>query len=443
MKRALIQHPLRQCLALLLGLAASSAGAAEIPKAAVPSSPYIGVVYRYADAMIERGRDTYGPQKTGLFLSALDRATMSPLTNRPVAPDGIRKSGRVSPEGGPLAGANPYHDGNLLRLLYMLSELSAKPRYREAADAELKWLLKNAGGLTAWDVIKDEPVVTFGHESFRPWMLWDRCFDLAPEIGAKLIYSAGGPGGESAREAGFHLRTLAVAQARTRDQQFARTIEGLLKSIEGSIGTTNSSVADMLSLAIDCDGAAHRVSEPLALRLRALANRIDETFCAMPHDLEASGGFITDPMAGSARSPLWKPEKKTTAQLGMMCVSRYDNTANVSYRDLVHSAADAYLNSLPGENEDTWPSTFGQAISLELAAWRSTANARYLTRARALADFAMQRFFDAGPLPRASLESGHYETITGADTLALALAELHLQVLHITAVRCPPNTIDR
>ena len=37
----------------------------------------------------------------------------------------------------------------------------------------------------------------------------------------------------------------------------------------------------------------------------------------------------------------------------------------------------------------------------------------------------------------------HYETITGADTLALALVELHLSILHITAVRCPPNTIDR
>ena len=31
----------------------------------------------------------------------------------------------------------------------------------------------------------------------------------------------------------------------------------------------------------------------------------------------------------------------------------------------------------------------------------------------------------------------------GADTLALALLELNLSVLHIAAVRCPPNTIDR
>ena len=49
----------------------------------------------------------------------------------------------------------------------------------------------------------------------------------------------------------------------------------------------------------------------------------------------------------------------------------------------------------------------------------------------------------ASPFPAAGVKSRHYETITGADTLALALIELHLQVLHITAVRCPPNTIDR
>ena len=58
-------------------------------------------------------------------------------------------------------------------------------------------------------------------------------------------------------------------------------------------------------------------------------------------------------------------------------------------------------------------------------------------------DEDVQKLFDQGPLPRASLKSQHYETITGADTLALGLVELHLHILAITAVRCPPNTIDR
>ena len=52
-------------------------------------------------------------------------------------------------------------------------------------------------------------------------------------------------------------------------------------------------------------------------------------------------------------------------------------------------------------------------------------------------------FFQDNPLPRASMKTGHYETITGADTLALALVEVHLASLHITAVQAPDNTIDR
>ena len=127
----------------------------------------------------------------------------------------------------------------------------------------------------------------------------------------------------------------------------------------------------------------------------------------------------------------------------MRCVARYDNTGRIDHRGLILAAADAYLDSLPPDGEDIWPGTFGHAISLQVAAWRHSAKPVYFERARKFADIAIERFFGTNALPRASFKSEHYESITGADTLALALAELHLHVLHITAVRCPPNTIDR
>ena len=126
-----------------------------------------------------------------------------------------------------------------------------------------------------------------------------------------------------------------------------------------------------------------------------------------------------------------------------MCVSRYDNTGRTGHHDLLRAAADSYLNSLPSEGEDVWPGTVGHVISLQVAAWRHSAKPAYFERARTFADLAIERFWGTNALPRASFKTDHYETITGADTLALALAELHLQILHITAVRCPPNTIDR
>src|SRR5574341_974795 len=142
--------------------------AAQMPKAPVPPSPFLPAMYRFADTLLERGRDTHGPQKTGLFLSALDRATLTPLTNCPPAPAGVRSQDRVGPENGPLVGANPQHDENLLRLLYTLSELSSKAHYRAAADAEIKWFLENArspatdllcwGEHMSWNTLTDEPM---------------------------------------------------------------------------------------------------------------------------------------------------------------------------------------------------------------------------------------------------------------------------------------------
>ena len=479
----------RAAVIFLAGFFALTVRAEEIPKVPVPKSPFIPVIYRYADAMLEHGRDTHGAQKTGLFLSALDRKTLGPLTHRPAAPEGVPEGGRVGAGERPLTGANLQHDENLLRLLYMLSELSGKPKYREAADVELKWFLQDAASPTkdlfpwsahrGWDAVNDRPIFFINDipggppQFFRPWMLWDRCFELTPEPSKQFALKLWErqnvpsqlrvdlPKHERPRQVGFYLRTWAVAHAHTKDAQFLSAIGLLLERLEkwrhpktGLIEPDprdpKTMIASALSLAIDCDGAAHRIPDPLASRLRAFGARQDEIFCALPQDLKKTGGFITefDITTGAPHgrsTPLWSTRdgRNTTAQIGLMCVSRYENTGRPAYRDLIHAAADTYLKSMPANDEDVWPRTIGHVISLQLAAWRSTSKQIYFDRARTLGNFALEKFFDQGPLPRASLQSDHYETITGADTLALALVELHLEILHITAVRYPPNTIDR
>jgi len=471
--------------------------------AGVPSSPYLPVIYRYADAMLQHGRDVHGPQKTGLFLSALDRTALGPLAHRPPAPAGIREGDRDGPASGPLVGANPQHDENLLRVLYTLSELSGKPVYREAADAELKWFLANAGSPTtgllpwgehmSWNVIADEAIPDKragkdAHEFARPWVLWDRCFELEPVASKRFALAlwehqiadhgtgafnrhagywehGATDGMDFARHAGFYIRTWALAYAHTGDPVFLRAIETLLGRyekkrhpgtglIELCSGRSDASPLLSLSLAIDCDGASRRVPEPLASRLRVFAAREDQVFCLLPHDLKVKRGFVAslDKETGNPAdgvTPLWDARYGgfTTAQVAMMCVARYEGTGKTGYRELIVAAADAYLDKLPPEDPDLWPMTLGHAISLQLAAWRSTARPVHLDQARKLADLALQVFWQGSALPRASSRSktaaGHYESITGADTLALAFVELHLSILHITAVRCPANTIDR
>jgi hypothetical protein len=482
---------------VLAGVWQGSGG--ELPRMPVPTSPYIAVVYRFADALLDQGRDNFGPKRSGLILSALNRDPIAPLTNRPPAPSGIRESDRVGAASGPLTGANPQHDENLLRLLYTLSELSSKPKYRDAANGELQWFLQNAAspetGLLAWgehmswDTVKDAPInasrAEHGtHEFFRPWLLWDHCFELASEASKRFAIGLwehqiadhqtgafdrhaafsrheSGTQRDFPRHAGFYIRTWAMAYSQTRDEQFLKPIEVMLGRfekkrglstgvIEAYAGHSNAWLTSSLSLAIDCDGAAHQAPEALAGRLRKFAAREDEIFCALPHNPKRDGGFISKAETasgkyGDSRTSLWEAHYggDTTAQVGMMCVSRYENTGKVGYRQLVVAAADAYHDSSPSEEADAWPATFGQAISLQLAAWRYSADASYLEQARRLADLAVVKFWGGRALPKASLKTDHYESITGADTLALSLLELHLHVLHITAVRYPPNTIDR
>jgi hypothetical protein len=310
--------------------AATNSPVAPVP---VPSSPYLPRIYRYVDVILENPTQT----------------------------------------------TNLHHHQNSLRLLYTLSELSTKPKYRDAADAALRtWLEKIPS--------PDEPIT-------RPWMLWNRCFDIAREPSTK--FALGVIKNQITNHPGFYLRTCSAAYAHTTNELFLRAIETFLDRFEAS------KAAPSLSLGIDCDGCARLVPEPLAGRLRALAQRPDNT-----------------------------PEINATPQTAMMYVSRYENTGKTSYRDAVHAAANASLKFSPPD--DVSPAILGEAISLQLAAWRSTARQAHLDKARALADLGLTKFFGDPP-----------ELIHGVDTLALATVELHLHVLYITAVRYPPNTIDR
>jgi hypothetical protein len=307
----------------ILLLLANATVAAEVPK-----SPYIAIVYRYGDGVVKINRDTHA------------------------------------------------FGQNDLRILYTLSELSNKPVYRDAADAQLKWLLQNPARMT---------------EGSRPWMLWDRCFEIDADQSRALV------------EKSSSIRAFAAAYQHTKDEKFLRLIESVMVPAKPPI--------EQISIAIDAWGAATRVPEPLASKLRRFAESQDEAFLSAPN-----------------HSP-------QDARLVMLCVSRYENTGNVKYRDLVLAAADFYRKRPTIADPQMSPMTFGHIISLELAAWRSSARQEYLDAARQFADLAIKNFWTGdNALPAVT---------TGADSLVLSLLELHLSILHITAVRCPPNTIDR
>jgi hypothetical protein len=453
------------CL-LLLGLVLASHAA---PAA---STNFLEVVRRYADTMIEKGRDTYGPQPSGLLLSALDRTTLAPLKVRPAPPGGIRRGDRPGRPWVEMNGANPMLDQNLLRVFYTLTEITGDARYARVADEELTWFFHHTmspttsllpwGEHLSWDVIHDVPISggeEMMHEYARPWVLWDRCFALAPEASTKFAlgvwehqianhqtggfdrhapYFEHGPvdGKDFARHAGFYIGTWGYAWKQTTNEVFLRAIETLLARFERKRVQKDGSLAATIG-PLDCEMAAALVPDSLASRLRAFAAKEDELILADLEKQLAAGtnGYVP---------PKWQNgySAGTLASLAMFCLGRYEQTGKAAYRDTLVRMADEYAGSEPEEDVDAWPQSFAHVISTEVAAHRFSKRAAYLEQARRLARMAVEIFWQDNPLPRASKQTGHYETITGCDSLALALLEVHAATHGLTN-RIPSNTIDR
>ncbi|KPK50082.1 MAG: hypothetical protein AMK72_03045 [Planctomycetes bacterium SM23_25] len=434
---------------------------------------FLDVVRRYADTMIEHGRDTYGPQKSGLLLSALDRLRLKPLEIRPAPPGGIRRGDRTGLPWRRLTGANPQLDQNLLRVLYVLSEITANPRYREVADQEIRWFFKNTrsrstdllpwGEHMSWDVILDRPIssgTALTHEFARPWVLWDRTFQLAGESARRFAlglwnhqiadhrtgafdrhapYDRHGPrdGRDFPRHGGFYIHTWAYAYKHTKEKTFLRAIETVLGRFERKRSTPKGPMQATMG-PLDVHTAASMVPEPLASRLREFARVEDQLI--LDHLRKQYGR----PDGTWSFRPTWQAgyASGVTADWAMFGWARYRQARKKAFRDLVAAVADAYVGTLPDEDVDVWPMSFSHVISAQVAAYKLTGRSVYLEQARRFARMAVEIFFQDSPLPRASFKTGHYETITGADSLALSLVEVHAAI-HNLKVSIPANTIDR
>jgi uncharacterized protein YyaL (SSP411 family) len=146
----------------------------------------------------------------------------------------------------------------------------------------------------------------------------------------------------------------------------------------------------------------------------------------------------------SAPHPKWQAgyAAGTLANDAMFCLARFSQTKEPAYQELLMAIADQYLGARPEEDVDAWPMSFAHAISAEVAAYRFTKKSVYLDQARTFARVAVEIFWQDKPLPRASMHTGHYETITGADSLALALLDVYAASEN-AGVTIPLNTIDR
>ncbi|NLX98793.1 MAG: hypothetical protein GXY83_21755 [Rhodopirellula sp.] len=441
---------------------------------------YLKIVRSYADAMIAHGRDIYGSEPSPLFAEALDRGTMrllegEALENVEAIP---RELWGVRPHDRMLAGGNPQHCENLYQVLYALADFTGESRYANEADRSLAFFLKHcqspATGLfwwgehAGWDFRTEKPIDKPSgktHEFYRPWLLWERSWPLAPEscrrfalglwehqIGDQTTgdfsrhaaIDSHGPGTEApyARHGGFYIETWATAYEKTKDNVFLDAILTVLDGLErarlheGGYLTGGSKRQGGrrnydLSLAVSLGNAAAKTPTEVAGRLREVAATNDDIF-AKAYGGSGGGNLWSNAYGGS---PL--------AGQANVWMLRYRQVKRDVYRRAVLEAADLYLQREITLGEPLWPGTMGSAIHLMLNAYELSGEQKYLGGAADFAEKGLRFFLDDNcPLPKASHLHDHYEAVTNGDTFMLALLRLW-QIRHRPQAKLPLFDCDR
>jgi len=445
---------------------------------------YLSLVKGYADAMIEDGRDVYGEVHSPLFAAALDRKTMTIGEFEKIP--GVRSIDRC------LTAANPMQDQNLYQIMYALSEITGEKRYAEEADKTLKYFFETCQspgtGLMAWgehawwdlkaDAMRggmhDGP-----HEFLRPWVLWDRCYELTPDAVLKCArglwdhqiydhetgefsrhasWSKHGPEGEweFPRHGGFYIVAWAKAYRETKDPVYPKAVNTLIdmfnrnsSKLSGAMRScTNWEIRHLawppssLGLAIDLTDSAPSFPEPLAQKMMERARKSDRIYLKCPHDLSPDGrGFvnIVDVHTLKLRED-WRDDPYTKhwvtgygaavdAMMANLCYRRYvqleDGETKDGFRKLVIGSARRYLSSNPDLSKPIYPGSMGEVIIHMLNAYEISGDKKFLDRADHFARIAVDNFLaDDSPLPRASSVHDHYEAITWADDMMMSLLKL-------------------
>ena len=172
-------------------LAPSVAG--PVSAADSPGAPYLAVTQKFADTLLDRGLDIYGPRKTAIWCGVIhvDTYLIPQKANEVPAPPGVRGSDRS------VGGCNMYQDVSTMRAFRTLSKVSGIPKYEKAVIDYARDYLAVAQdpvtGMLAWgehlyyNVHEDR----VGGRAFHEMLEWTPPLDLLweanPEATAREI----------------------------------------------------------------------------------------------------------------------------------------------------------------------------------------------------------------------------------------------------------------
>jgi hypothetical protein len=324
------------------------------------------------------------------------------------------------------------------------------------------------------DAVKSQGYADPYHEYTRPWVLWERCFELAPGPCARFAKGVWqhqihdqqtgdynrhaffdgkrhsewrGRRDGYPRHGGFYVRTWAEAYRATKDPVYLEAIETLVEHINRRRGPYKGPLKGTdalpmmqkrytvwwisnLSLAVDLGYGAELVTDEVAERMRDCASRTDTMFL--------SKGLTEDGMICnySKTKTVQKPEFLSGSWLANHGMERFRQVGLDGYRKFVLLVGNLGLGAdLP--EEDLHLRTVGDSIWLMAACHELTGDEKYLRQADRFAARAIKLFLTNGsPLPRMSTQDEHYEAVTCGDSMMLSLLKLWL------AENKPDLTVD-
>ena len=327
----------------------------------------------------------------------------------------------------------------------------------------------------------------FAHEIKGEWPFWDACYGLAPRACWKFAigqwdhqiadkktgdfsrhakWSDHGPqiGADFPRYAGQMIANWTDAYIRKENKGMSRrgelvtAISLMVTRMEGNMKTptgyllagTDESHGQIswpthnLELARCLWNSIPHMPGKLAERMKKLALKQDVNFFQLPHTINSGGGLVAtvDVISGLPRSRSMNRPYTTTwtsnygqgihAGRANRCFTRFEQLEKShpmlaeKHKQLILSAAKVYLTATPDTNVLVKPGTITSVIELMINSYSLTGEKKYLERGDYFGQLGIKLFLDDGlPLPKATNQHGHYETITGGPGFMGALLKLH------------------
>lgn len=221
---------------------------------------------------------------------------------------------------------------------------------------------------------------------------------------------------------------------------------GLLIAGRADQGDHNSVVwlTSNLELSRCLELVAPMVNPELAEQMREFALKQDEDFFNAPHKIDSLGGGFAVTLHAKTGLPRTRSMNKpytsiwssgygygTHAGVANTIYGRYENLKNEhanlanKYKEMILVVGEKYLVTAPDTGIILKPNEFAEVIELMLCCYNLSQDIKYIERAKYFADSGIVLFLnDELPLPKATNQHNHYESITGGPSFMYQLLKL-------------------